>query len=120
MLGDVPGVLAFHPVVLFLGFCAYLGGEDFVGSGIAGLVAWGVLWPIAAEAASCGHPNRVARLLGLYAEYHLALPFTAEHKNYRRRVRHLRATEWKLYALVLPVLVVGVVLTAVFAGVVLD
>ncbi|QTG81543.1 hypothetical protein [Arthrobacter crystallopoietes] len=111
----MPWVLVFHPIVLFFGFCAYLGGQDFVGSGIPGLAAWGVLWPAAAEVASCGRPYRVARLLGLYSEYRFALVFTSEHKNYRRKMRPLRPTEWKLFALVLPVIFVGVVLTSLFS-----
>ena len=116
VLRNVPWVLVFHPVLLFFGFCAYVGGEDFVGSGSAGVAAWGLLWPLAAEAASCGRPYRVARLLGLYLEYQYALPFTAEHGNYRRKMRYLRPTQWKLFALVLPVTVVGMALTAIFSG----
>lgn len=109
-------VLVFDPVVIFIGFCSYVGGQELVQSGLVGVTAWGVLWPLAVEAASCGHPYRMARLLRLYSEYRLTLPFTAEHQVYRRKMGPLRPTEWKLLALVLPVILAGVILTSLFSG----
>ena len=115
-LKGTPWVLALHPIVLFLGFWAYQGGQEFVSSGPAGLAAWGVLWPLAAEAASSGRPYRIARLLRHYLDYESVLPFTAEHRKYRRKMRPLRLIEWKLFALVLPVILVGGALARVFSG----
>lgn len=109
-------VLVFDPVVIFIGFCSYMGGQELMQSGLSGVAAWGVLWPLVVEAASGGHPYRMARLLRLYSEYRLTLPFTAEHQVYRRKMGPLRPTEWKLFALVLPVVLAGVMLASLFSG----
>jgi len=106
----------FDPVVLAIGFCSYMGGQDLVQSGLAGVAAWGVLWPLAVEAASGGHPYRIVRLLRLYSEYRLTLPFAAEPQVYRRQMRPLRPTQWKLLALVLPTILAGVALASLFSG----
>lgn len=115
-LKGTPWVLVLHPIVLFAGFYAYQGGQELVSSGPAGLAAWGVLWPVAAETASSGRPYRIARLLRHYLDYQWVLPFTAEYKRYSRKMRPLRPSERKLVALVLPVILVGAALTNFFSG----
>lgn len=116
-LKGIPWILVLHPIILVAGFYAYQGGQELVSSGPAGLAAWGVLWPVAAETASSGRPYRMARLLRRYMGYHNVLPFTAEHKKYRREMRPLRRpTEWKLLVLVLPVILTCVALTRFFSG----
>lgn len=107
----MPWILVLHPVVLFTGFFAYQEADRVHGSGLAGLAAWGVLWPLVVEFASQARPHRVTRLLRLYREHHLMLPFGAEYRKYRRKVRPLRCTELTLICLVIPTIFAGVYIT---------
>ncbi len=109
-------MLVLHPIFLFIGFVAYQDGEELLSSGPAGLAVWGLLWPLVVEAASCGHPYRVARLLRHYFAYQHVLPFTAEYKEFRRQMRPLRSTHRKFVALVLLVVAVGSFLPGAFSG----
>ncbi len=92
-----------------------MGSLDMNGAGVPGVAAWGVLWPLAVEASSMGHPYRVARLLRAYAGNQYVLPMTNGHRRYRRMMKPLRATETKLFLLIVPVVAVGIMLTAMFA-----
>jgi hypothetical protein len=107
----LPWILILHPAVLFAGFLAYQEADRMHGSGLAGLAAWGVLWPVAVEIASRARPYRVTRLLRLYMENHRLLPFGAEYKKYCRKVRPLRCTQWVLIGLAIPTIFAGLYIT---------
>lgn len=114
-LKGVAWVLILHPAILFLGFCAYMGSLEMNGTGVPGVAAWGVLWPLAVEVSSMGHPCRVARLLRAYADNKYVLPLTKDHRRYRRMMKPLRATETKLFLLIVPVVAAGIMLTGLFS-----
>lgn len=114
-LAGVPWILIVHPVILFFGVVAYFGSWDMSGSGIAGSAAWGILWPVAVELSSDGHPYRVVRLLRAYLKNQFVFPLTKEHRAYRRKMKPLRPTEVKLFLLIIPVTAAGILLSSLFA-----
>lgn len=108
----LPWILVLHPAVLFIGFFAYQEADRMHGSGLAGLAAWGLLWPLAVEIASRVRPHRVTRLLRLYMQHHQMLPFGAEYRKYRRKARPLRCTERVLIGLAIPTIFAGLYVTS--------
>lgn len=107
----LPWILILHPAVLFTGFFAYQEADRVYGSGLAGLSAWGALWPLAVEIASRARPYRVTRLLRLYMQYRQLLPFGAEYKKYRRKARPLLCTQRVLIGLAIPTIFAGLYIT---------
>ncbi|MFP3463513.1 hypothetical protein R5O87_21965 [Arthrobacter globiformis] len=107
----LPWVVILHPAVLFIGFFAYQEADRVYGSGLAGLAAWGVLWPLAVEIASRGRPYRVTRLLRLYLQNQHILPFGAEYKKYRRKARPLLCTQRVLMGVAAPISFAGLYIT---------
>ena len=115
-LKGVPWVLILHPAIIFFGVCAYRGSMHMHGTGVPGLAAWGVLWPLAVEIASMGHPYRVTRLLRAYIDhtyFHLSY---RDPQLFKRTMTPLLATERKLFLLIVPVVAAGIMLTALFAA----